>query len=119
MAAHSNGQLKQEIIKIYNTINQEMYVVGVSQQRAEILGDKILILARHRRIPVLALLDGLAPETAQLTDLVLVRENKRRLAAAVESLLGLKVLAILKDYDPESDLAATVVVCASPISPGF
>ena len=110
MASSSQGQLKQEVIKTYNAINQDMYVTGVSQQRVEILGDKMVILAEHRRIPALGLLDDLEPTVAQLVDMILVRENKRRLANALGSVVGLKVRTVLKDYDPVSRLAATVIV---------
>ncbi len=117
MTIHSVGHLKQEILKIYNAINQEMYVVGVRQQRVEIFQDKILIMAEHRRIPVLALLDTLAPDIAHLADATLVRENKRQLAAALEPIVGLHVVVVLKDYDPLTTWAATLVVFDSVISP--
>ena len=115
MTASSLGHLKQEIIRAYNAINQEMYVGGVRQQRAEILGDKILILAEHKRIPVLSVLDTLAPDVAQLADIALVRENKRKLAEVLESIVGIQVLTVLKDYDPATTLAATLVVFEHPI----
>ncbi len=118
MASSSQGQLKQDVIKAYNAINQEMYVSGVSQQRVEILGDKMIILAEHRRIPALGLLDGLEPTVAQLVDMILVRENKRRLANALSDVVGLKVRTVLKDYDAVSRLAATVVVFEHAIDRG-
>lgn len=111
----SAGQLKQDILKTYNAVNQEMFVAGVSQQRVEILGDRVLILAEHRRIPTLAVLDQIDPAAARIADTALVRENKRRLAAALETLIGVPVRTILKDYDGATGLAATVVVFAAPI----
>ncbi len=118
MTSSFQGQLKQDVIKTYNAINQEMYVTGVSQQRVEILGDKMVILAEHRRIPALGLLDGLEPTVAQLVDMILVRENKQRLAHALAGVVGLNVRTVLKDYDPVSRLAATVIVFEHPIEAG-
>ena len=115
MSAHTLGHLKHEVIKAYNAVNQDMFVAGVSQQRAEIWGDKILIVAEHRRIPALAVLDAAEPIIAHLTDMVLIGESKRRLGRTLESVVGQKVVAVLKDYDPESTLAATVVVFDKPL----
>ena len=117
MTTRSLGRLKQEIIKAYNAINQEMYVVGVRQQRVEIFQDKILIVAEHKRIPVLAVLDGVAPDIACLADIALVRENKRKLAASLEAIVGVKVVTVLKDYDPATTLAATLIVFDATVSP--
>ncbi len=109
------GQVKQDILKTYNAVNQAMFVAGVSQQRVELLGDRVLILAEHRRIPTLAVLDQVDPAAARTADMALVRENKRRLAASLEAAIGIPVRTILKDYDPQTGLAATVVVFASPL----
>jgi hypothetical protein len=34
------GVLKQEIIKIYNSINQEIFGIGIKSQKIEFLGDR-------------------------------------------------------------------------------
>lgn len=42
--SYSPGELKQEFIKIYNSINQEIFGTGIKSQKIEISGDKVFIL---------------------------------------------------------------------------
>jgi hypothetical protein len=109
-ATLSIGQLKQDIIRAYNQVNQQMYAVGVRRQRVEIFGDKILVVAEHQRIPALASLDRQHPLLAQLVDRALLAENKQRLAEAIAAVVGMRPKTVLKDYDPASMLAATLFV---------
>lgn len=101
--------LKREIIRLYNEINQDMYAVGVRQQRVELLGDKILVLAEHQRVPALAALDCQNRSLTRMVDAALLDEYKARLRSRVEALLGMPIRAILKDYDPVTQLAGTII----------
>lgn len=107
--------LKREIIRLYNEVNQEMYAVGVRQQRVELLGDKILVLAEHQRIPALAALDSQNRQLTRMVDSALLEEYKLRMRTRLESLLGIPVRTILKDYDPVTQLAGTIICLESPI----
>ncbi|WP_018132758.1 Na-translocating system protein MpsC family protein [Effusibacillus pohliae] len=102
--------LKQEIIKAYNSINQEMYAIGVSSQRIEFLGDKILICAVHKRIPALKVLDDSQRTLTRMVDSSLIELNKWQLANRIEEIVGVPIKTVLKDYDPRSEMAATVVI---------
>lgn len=106
----STGQLKQEILRVYNSVNQEMWGIGVRQQRVDVMSDRILIVAEHQRVPVLKLLDPTHRDLTRQVDTALIDQNKRWLARELESALGLKVRTILKDYDPVTQLSATVVL---------
>ncbi|MCL6547453.1 MAG: DUF2294 domain-containing protein [Alicyclobacillus sp.] len=102
--------LKQEIIKAYNSVNQDMYAIGVSSQKVDFLGDKILISAVHKRIPALKALDEEYRLLTIAVDAALVECNKKQLAARIEEIVGAPIKAVLKDYDPRTELAMTVVV---------
>lgn len=115
-APRTPGQLKQDILRIYNAVNQGIAGAGVSRQRVDLLGDRILIIAQHQRIKVLGTLEGRYPELTRTVDVAVLDEGKRRLAAQLRQALGLPVLAVLKDYDPTTEIAATVVVLEGPLT---
>lgn len=110
------GALKQEILRLYNAVNQDMWRVGVRQQRVDVLNDRIVIVAEHERVPALALLDVDHRPLTRMVDGALIDENKRRLKAALGEALGLSIRAVLKDYDPDTQLAATVILLDQPLS---
>ena len=101
---------KQEIIKINNTINEEMYGRGLDWQKIDVFGDKIIILALNRRISVLKHIDEKDIFTARLMDLALLNEFKIKLKRVFEEKTGLRVRSVLKDYDPVNQLAATMLI---------
>lgn len=114
----SLSDLKQAVAKVYNSVNQEMYEIGVKRLRVDIIGSKIIILAEHRRIPGLKALDKVNRSITRMMDVALLDENKKRLKAQFEAELGLKIKTVLKDYDPEHEVAATVAVLYEPLTEG-
>lgn len=110
------GELKQEILRVYNAVNQGIAGVGVSRQRVDLLDDRILILAQHQRVKALAALDPTRRDITREVDVALLDEGKRRLAQEFRDKIGLAVRVILKDYDPSTEIAATVVVLDAPLA---
>jgi uncharacterized protein YbcI len=108
--AYSPGVLKQEIIKIYNSINQEIFGTGIKSQKIEISGDKVFIFATHKRIPALKILDESNRSLTASVDTLLMEANKRMLKEQIEGILGLEVRLVLKDYDPKTELSGTVIL---------
>ncbi len=113
--SYSPGELKQEIIKIYNSINQEIFGTGIKSQKVDISGDKVFIFATHKRIPALKILDGSNRSLTASVDILLMEANKRMLKQQIESKLGLEVKLVLKDYDPETELSGTVILFKEPL----
>ncbi|TYP49211.1 Na-translocating system protein MpsC family protein [Thermosediminibacter litoriperuensis] len=109
------GDFKQEVMKINNQVNEEMYGRGLDWQKIEIIGDKIIIIALNRRISVLKHLDNKDAFTARLMDLALLNEFKIRLKKYFEEATGLKIRSILKDYDPVNQLAGTIIITGEPV----
>jgi len=112
----SLGSLKRELIALYNQVNQQNFDVGVRQQRIEILGDQIVIVAEHRRVPALTTLDESHRWLTRMVDAALLDVYKARLKEGVEALLGLRVRVVLKDYDPETQMSATVILLEGPVA---
>lgn len=105
------GDLKQEVMRINNRVNQEVFGTGLVWQRVEVVGPRILvILAENRRLKALSSLNGPEELTARLADIALLRQYKQRLRRQVEEVLHVSVRSVLKDYDGEAQLAGTVVV---------
>ena len=116
--SQSLSDLKQAVAKAYNSVNQEMFEIGVKRLRVDIIGAKIVILAEHRRIPGLKALDKVNRSVTRMMDVALLDENKKRLKVQFEAELGLKIKTVLKDYDPEYEVAATIAVLYEPLTEG-
>lgn len=114
--SRSAGELKQRILTIYNATNQQVWGTGVRQQRVELLRDHIMVVAVHQRVPALASLDGTRRDLTRQVDVALVDLYKSVFRAALEKELGAQVSAVLKDYDPATELSCTVVVLSQPLS---
>ena len=50
------GELKQDLLRVYNAINKKIFNVGV-KRKVDFVGNKIIIVSRNSRVPVLKLLD--------------------------------------------------------------
>nr|PZN04821.1 MAG: DUF2294 domain-containing protein [Bacillota bacterium] len=109
------GDFKQEVMKLNNQVNEEMYGRGLDWQKVEIMGDKIVIIALNRRISVLKHLDNKDNLTARLMDLALLNEFKVRLKKSFEESMGLGIRSILKDYDPVNQMAGTIIITVEPV----
>jgi len=107
--------LKQEVMRVNNNVNITMFGTGLRKQRVSIMEDKIVISADHKRIPALAALDGIDRTTTRFVDVAILDEYKRRLKKELIEQIHLPVKSVLKDYDPEHELAITVIVLTAPI----
>ena len=107
--------LKQEVMRVNNNVNITMFGTGLRKQRVAIMEDKIVISADHKRIPALAALDGIDRTTTRFVDVAILDEYKRRLKKELIEQIQLPVKSVLKDYDPEHELAVTVIVLTAPI----
>ena len=110
---------KQEVIKINNEINQEMYGRDLDWQKIDIIRDKIIILALNRRISVLRHVDDKDAFTSRLMDLALLNEFKIRFKKRFENKFQLKIRTVLKDYDPINQLAGMMIITVQPIEDFF
>lgn len=110
LAIGSLGQLKQELIKDYNEVNHRIFGLGVVRQRVDIQGDRILVIALHKRVPALGYLNGLNSNVSELADHYLIKGFKHEFKQLLVKKYGFDVLSIFKDYDAEAELSATVVV---------
>lgn len=106
----SAGELKQEILRIYNAINKQIFNVGVKQQKVDFVGNKIVIVSLNGRVPVLKLLDEEYRFSTRQLDYLLFQVFKREIKAALEQQFQLNIVAVLKDYDAETEFSGTIVV---------
>ncbi len=105
-----SGNFKQSLMRINNAVNQELFGVGLQWQKVDFLEDRVLVQARNHRVRALSSLDGKDNMTTRLIDIALLVEYKERFRQAVEEELGLKVVALLKDYEPSLELAFTLIL---------
>jgi uncharacterized protein YbcI len=109
------GEFKQEIIKVNNKVNMEVFNQGLKAQKVEVLQDKVLIIANNNRVKALALIDNRDRQATKLMDIALLQEFKERFGAALEEHLGIKALSHLKDYDPKLELSISITILEKPV----
>lgn len=102
--------LKKSVAQIYNRINQEFYDTGVVSQRINVLYDRIIIFAQHKRIPAFMALSKNYRELTAYADAALISEFKVKLKQEIENVTGHQVISVLKDYDTETEHACCVVI---------
>lgn len=79
------GDLKQAIMREYNQVNQMIFKVGVIEQKVNIFDNNILILAKHRRISVLKIIDESDGALSNTVDRILIEKSKALLQKILES----------------------------------
>ncbi|MGO4788170.1 DUF2294 domain-containing protein [Paenibacillus sp. 2KB_20] len=103
------GELKQDLLRVYNAINKKIFNVGVKQQKVDFVGNKIIIVSRNSRVPVLKLLDENYPLSTRQLDHLLFQVFKQEIKASLEQQFQFKIISILKDYDAETEFSGTIV----------
>ncbi|WP_127592178.1 DUF2294 domain-containing protein [Paenibacillus lautus] len=103
------GELKQDLLRVYNAINKKIFNVGVKQQKVDFVGNKIIIVSRNSRVPVLKLLDENYPLSTRQLDHLLFQVFKQEIRASLEQQFQFKIISILKDYDAETEFSGTIV----------
>jgi len=103
------GELKQDLLRVYNAINKKIFNVGVKQQKVDFVGNKIIIVSRNSRVPVLKLLDENYPLSTRQLDHLLFQVFKQEIKASLEEKFPFKIISILKDYDAETEYSGTIV----------
>ncbi|MBX9973755.1 Na-translocating system protein MpsC family protein [Cytobacillus firmus] len=101
--------LKKDLAFLYNRVNQEIYGTGVKKQRLETFDDRVIIFAQHKRVQALHILSQNFHHLTISVDSALIVEFKSLLKGLIEDSLHLKVKTILKDYDPDTEEACTVI----------
>ncbi|MGG3506665.1 DUF2294 domain-containing protein [Paenibacillus lautus] len=103
------GELIQDLLRVYNAINKKIFNVGVKQQKVDFVGNKIIIVSRNSRVPVLKLLDENYPLSTRQLDHLLFQVFKQEIKASLEQQFQFKIISILKDYDAETEFSGTIV----------
>lgn len=107
--------LKNDIIRINNQVNMDLYGHGLKSQKIYFVEDEmILIIANNKRISALATLDSCGYDTTDINR-VLLEVFKKRLKQDLEKILGIRILSVHKDYDHMTQTAATTVILAEPL----
>ena len=103
------GTLKQEILKVYNAVNRQIFNTGVRQQNVEFAGSKIIILSLNSRVPVLKLLEGEYSGLTGLTDYLLTQVFKKQMKEEFQRQFRMNVIAVFKDYDACTEYSGTIL----------
>ena len=104
------GYLKQELLKVYNVINRSIFDMGVREQSVEFINNKILLLSKSNRSPVLKELDVNYPNEALQVNQLLINIFKEKLKIEFSNQFGFSIVAIFKDYDVASEYSVTLII---------
>lgn len=104
------GELKQSIMKENNLVNQLIFKVGLTEQHISLIDNKIIIIAKHKRIPVLEIIESSSDNLAEIIDRLLIDKYKEMLLRNLEEKLHFKVQLILKDYDSMREISGTIIM---------
>ncbi|WP_054939833.1 hypothetical protein [Paenibacillus ihuae] len=107
---HENSEYKKLLSRFYNEVNKEIYGFGVNQLKISIEDNVILFLVKHQRVMALKALELRHTPTKMAVDHALHSEFKFRFLKIVEAEMNLKVISILRDYDPSTEWASTIVI---------
>ena len=107
------SEFKKQLFKVYNDINKEIYGFGVIELKINILDDMIVFITRHNRVHALVILEENYCQLKEAVDKALFTEFKSRLRKVLKENMGIDPQAILRDYDPDYKVAATIVMLDS------
>ncbi len=108
-SSHFHPTFKKDLAHLYNRINQEIYGVGVKKQRIETFDDRVIIFAQHKRVQALRMLSKNFHHLTISVDSALIAEFKSLFKVHIEEALHFEVKTILKDYDPVTEEACTII----------
>lgn len=103
------GEFKQEVLRINNKVNMEVFKQGLLSQRIDVFRNEVVINAKNRRVNVLAF-GALDKQTTDMMDRALIVRHKKLFAEMMRDELGVTVLSHLKDYDPDLEISASVTI---------
>ena len=111
------GEFKQELLRVNNKVNMEVFGQGLLSQQAYVIGDKVLIIAHNRRVQVLRQIAGIEidKDVTDKMDRALVLRHKQLFIRRVAEDMGITVLSHLKDYDPDLEMSISVSVFEKPV----
>ena len=109
------GEFKQAVLRINNKVNMVIFGQGLLEQRVEVLQDKVLIVAKNRRVRVLSWVDNIDRETTEMMDRALINQHKRLFIEMMRDEMGVTVLSHLKDYDPKLEISISVSFFEKPV----
>lgn len=102
-------------MKEYNHVNQLIFKNGVIEQQVTAIENKIVIMAKHRRIPALKIIEDSSSELTKAIDRLLIDQYKIFLKDRLEERFRFKVSYILKDYCPKNEVSGTVILLEKQI----
>lgn len=109
------GEFKQAVLRINNKVNMVIFGQGLLEQRIEVIQDKVLIVAKNRRVRVLGWVDNIDRETTEMMDRALINQHKRLFIEMMRDEMGVTVLSHLKDYDPKLETSISVSFFEKPV----
>jgi hypothetical protein len=109
-------ELKKALFRVYNEVNKEIYGSGVVTLRITVSGESIMFFTRHNRVQALKALEDRYFVLKQSVDHALFQEFKLRLGEKLKDQLDIHPKALLRDYDPDSKIAVTIVFLKDNLS---
>ena len=114
---HTSKEFRRKLSRIYNDVNQDIYGFGVIRLSIFFVDDMVIFRTKHNRVRALQALETCNAELKQSVDYALFLEFKRRFLQCLIAETDLLVTSVLRDYDPGTEIAVTVV-CVDEVAGG-
>ncbi|MCT2537115.1 hypothetical protein NC661_05910 [Aquibacillus koreensis] len=97
-------------MKQNNQVHQDIFKAGVLEQQVSFMENKIIILARNKRIPVLEIISEASTDTSQLIDRIVNLKYKKLLEVRLVERFNFDIEIVLRDYDPTKGMNVAIIV---------
>ena len=109
-ASLNQPAFRKQLFELYNEVNKSIYGFGTTESKIFFNDNMITFTVRHNRVPCLIALENEYTPMKEWVDTSLMRVFKERFRDSLIRDLNLIPKAILRDYDPESLIAVTIVI---------
>lgn len=110
MTLLDSNESKKRLCQIYNEISKELFGFGTTILRASVENNMVTFVAKHRRSPRSAALEGEAPGLKLEVDFRMSMLYKKRLREKLTEDMGLDIEALLRDFDSGTQWAVTNII---------
>ena len=101
---------KKELFDLYNAVNREIYGYGTRDAKILYVDNLIIFNEHHPRLQCLKAVEEYFPGHKYAIDNLIHQTFREMFARLLKEKLGMKVVAVMRDYNSEASLCLTIVV---------
>ncbi|KAB8126981.1 DUF2294 family protein [Gracilibacillus oryzae] len=107
---HNAGELKQNLMKLNNQVHQNIFKIGLIEQHVDFTDNKIIILSKNKRIPVLNIIYEESKDVSHIIERLVNINYKTQLEKKLVELFDFGIEIVLRDYDPTKNTNVVIII---------